>query len=179
MEPKGLFVSTVCANCQKPFNKTKSEFNRSEKLGRKHFCHNSCSTSFNNKVFPRKSTTAHLPKGRLLDDLSPFRWFALRCSGRTASKGATDITPEYLSKLWERQKGICPYTGWSLMLPVCTVGFASRNAKNASLDRMDCSRGYVQGNVQFVSIMANYAKNTFCDSDLVDFCKAVALNRAS
>jgi len=40
-------ISVTCAYCNKQFNKTSSEFNRSEKKGRKHFCSINCSQ--NNK----------------------------------------------------------------------------------------------------------------------------------
>jgi hypothetical protein len=32
-----------------------------------------------------------------------------------------DITAEYLKQLWENQKGICPFTGWGLILPKDTA----------------------------------------------------------
>jgi len=36
------YVEVVCEGCQKPFRKERKEFNRSEKLGRKHFCSRTC-----------------------------------------------------------------------------------------------------------------------------------------
>jgi hypothetical protein len=43
----------------------------------------------------------------------------------------------------------------------------------ASLDRIDSSKGYVNGNIQFVSYMAQIAKNEFSDGELRSFCEAV------
>jgi hypothetical protein len=51
-----------------------------------------------------------------------------------------------------------------------------KKQKRASLDRIDNSKPYVQGNVRFISLMANYAKNDMTDAELVGFCKAVASN---
>ena len=48
--------------------------------------------------------------------------------------------------------------------------------RRASLDRIDNSLGYVKGNVRFISIMANYCRNTFEDKDLMEFCEAVVDN---
>ncbi|MEO1764581.1 MAG: hypothetical protein AAFR83_22070, partial [Cyanobacteria bacterium J06629_18] len=45
--------------------------------------------------------------------------------------------------------------------------------KTASLDRIDSCKGYVFGNVQFVSLMANYAKRDFLEEELLRFCEAV------
>lgn len=44
----------------------------------------------------------------------------------------------------------------------------------ASLDRIDSSIGYVKGNIQFISLIAQFAKNDFSDTEVINFCKAVA-----
>ena len=44
----------------------------------------------------------------------------------------------------------------------------------ASVDRIDNHKGYVPGNIQFVCMIANFAKNVFSESDLLMFCSAVA-----
>lgn len=80
-----------------------------------------------------------------------------------------------MKSLWEKQNGICPYTGWKLELPRTTTGFLdNQSSKRASVDRINISKGYVEGNIQFVSVIANFAKNTFSDDQLIEFCKAVA-----
>lgn len=59
---------------------------------------------------------------------------------------------------------MCPYTKLKLVLP-------SQDNKDipfghlASLDRIDSSKGYIEGNVQFVSTPINYMKNTMSDSE--------------
>lgn len=49
----------------------------------------------------------------------------------------------------------------------------------ASLDRKDSSKGYTPDNIQFVSMMANYAKNRWNDKELFEFCSAVNSNRST
>lgn len=131
-----------------------------------------------NQVSPRKGDTRHLDPGNKRDHLTPFRWFLARCQyrakDRRRGRGPTDLTLEYLQTLWETQRGICPFTGWSLILPHNTNGWGEATPKNASLDRIDNTKGYVQGNVRYIAVMANYARRDFQDSDLIDFCKAVA-----
>jgi hypothetical protein len=76
--------------------------------------------------------------------------------------------------LWESQNGICPFTGWQLELPKWTNGWTEKQKpQRASLDRIDCSKGYIQGNVRFISVIANYARNSFDDKEVIEFCKAV------
>lgn len=45
--------------------------------------------------------------------------------------------------------------------------------RRASLDRIDSSIGYIPGNIRFVSVMANYCKNSFSDQEVFEFCQAV------
>ncbi len=121
--------------------------------------------------------TAESRPQRSFDELSPFRWFVLRARQRV-HKGPTDLSPEYLKGIWIQQNGTCPLTGWSLLLPQGTRGWKAARPCNASLDRIDCSKGYVQGNVRFVGVIANYARNTFSDDVLREFCAAVVNHQA-
>jgi hypothetical protein len=86
-----------------------------------------------------------------------------------------NITLEYLKALWEQQDGRCVYTGWELENLEATSLWDNHklHPRTASLDRIDSTLGYVPGNVQFVSVMANYAKRDFLESQLLEFCKAV------
>ena len=99
----------------------------------------------------------------------------LRVRQRRESQGDTDLSVEWLKALWEKQNGVCPFTGWRLILPE-TTGWKSLGdrTKRASLDRVDCDKGYVKGNVRFVSVMANWARNDFTDGELIEFCRAVS-----
>lgn len=48
-----------------------------------------------------------------------------------------------------------------------------RTPTGASLDRIDSSKGYVKGNVQFVCLSMNYAKNGFSDQQIKDFVDSI------
>lgn len=86
-----------------------------------------------------------------------------------------DVDAAYLKALWEQQKGICPMTGWKIILPDSTMGWSGGKCpENASLDRVDSSRGYLKGNVQFIALIANLAKADFAKCDVIAFCQAVA-----
>lgn len=106
------------------------------------------------------------------DELSSYRWFILRSKSRMKEHS---VDAEFLRSLWESQAGICPLTGWGLILPLDSSGFSvSYGARNASLDRIDNDLGYVRGNVRFVALIANLARARFSDADLLDFCRSVA-----
>ncbi|MEM1394334.1 MAG: hypothetical protein AAF757_24800 [Cyanobacteria bacterium P01_D01_bin.116] len=71
-------VIVVCQNpdCREEFNKSRSEFNRSQKLGRLHFCSLSCHAKYRglgtSKVKAYR-TIAHLKNIIRTDEYSPFR----------------------------------------------------------------------------------------------------------
>ena len=48
------------------------------------------------------------------------------------------------------------------------------NKNTASLDRIDSSKGYVEGNVQWVHKMINMSKQQYSQEEFIDMCKAVA-----
>ena len=93
---------------------------------------------------------------------------------RSYKKGETDITLEYLKELWEKQNGLCPFTGWNPLLPRSSSYSNDPNSMyRASIDRIDNSKGYVVGNIRFVSVIANYCRNTFTDDQVKLFCESV------
>lgn len=105
------------------------------------------------------------------DDLSPFKKHIKSARLRARKKKMSfNITAEDLQYIWKKQKGICPYTGWSLI----NYGDKDRKGcreKYASLDRIDSRKGYVRGNVQFVCYIAQIAKGDFSEKVFMDFCK--------
>jgi len=178
MGAKKKIVEVVCANCDKTFLKSVSEFNRSERLGKRHFCSLSCTQLKYNKDNPNHSPNMKgLRSGNKRDKYTRFRWFMRCVKNRVAKRGPTNLTLEYLKQLWDEQEGVCPLTGWKLMLPNCSDGWKSdtQDIKRASLDRIDCSKGYLQGNVRFISYMANIARGSFEDKHVIEFCRAVAV----
>lgn len=171
-------VSLVCFNCGNGFERSRGEVNRSWKLGRKDFCSRSCSVSASNRS-TKRGNLDNLDAGNLRDDYTPFRWFLARARARNKKHGKHNLTLEFLSDLWEAQKGLCAVSGWELNLPISTAGFESkRDPKNASLDRIDSTKGYLKGNVRFISLAANYAMKEWPDKVLYEFCEAVVSHRA-
>lgn len=169
-------IDLICVNCGKQFQKQLREYNRQIKAGKdRFFCNLSCVASTRNKENPDNGNPQNLVK-RSKDEYTPFRWYILRALIRNKKKNfGCDITIEYLKKLWEEQNGICPFTKWSLILPAGTdKAWEINSPMNASLDRIDNSKGYIQGNVRFTSVMANIARQTFTDGQLIEFCKAVS-----
>jgi hypothetical protein len=82
---------------------------------------------------------------------------------------------EYLETLWQQQEGICPFTKQKLVFKKYSDDNTS-TPYSASIDRIDNNKGYVKGNIRFVALMFNYARNRFSDDYVIEFCKQVASN---
>lgn len=173
-------VSLRCHGCKTKFTRRRAEVRRQERKGRKHhFCSHACSTRSGNRIRLKRGEVLGDPDnvsawaGNRRDKHTPFRWFVSRAKYR--KKHVTDITAEYLKELWETQKGLCPFTGWGLILPQSSFGFREgSDPMNASIDRIDYAKGYIEGNVRFISVMANLARQRFTDAQVREFCRAVA-----
>lgn len=102
----------------------------------------------------------------MVGDLALTQYTRLR---RLAEKRgyAFEVSIEYLWNLFQEQKQICAITGDYIP-----------NIKEASLDRIDSSKGYIEGNVQWVTYRANISKHTMTMNELYEFCKKV-LNHAN
>jgi hypothetical protein len=165
-------IKVKCNNCEKEFNRPIKEYNRSLKNNKKMFCGRACSCKHGNKISPRKGNPAFLKSDNRQDQFSPFKTYISQANSkeRTSNYGKTNITLEYLKKLWDYQSGICPYTRKQMDLPRNTIDKNKKSSPiKASLDRIDSSKGYVQGNVEFVCLSVNYAKNTFSREQMIEF----------
>lgn len=97
--------------------------------------------------------------------------------GSKNQKTEFNITPEYLKKIWKKQKGICPYSKQKMELLDCQKRRAMRGKRKhlriASLDRINPNMGYIRGNVEFVCIPINSAKSTYTKEETMEFFDAI------
>ncbi len=81
-----------------------------------------------------------------------------------------NVSIEYLSSLYENQNKKCAYTDIDIVFGIVD----DKQSKTASLDRIDNTKGYVVGNVQWVHKKINLLKHTLSHKDFVELCKLVA-----
>lgn len=167
-------IELTCSVCSTLFFREKKEHNRNQKLGRETFCGLKCSGKAHAKFLPPTvpEDAARLNPSNRRDCFSPFRWHLQNARRRNKQVTATLAD---LKIQWELQGGVCPYTGWPLKNMPTTALYDQLplTPDRASLDRIDSTKGYVNGNIQFVSVMAQYAKNGFSEQELLNFCKQV------
>lgn len=82
-----------------------------------------------------------------------------------------DLTCEYLNELFIEQNERCALSGVKLTMPL--VGNKYKVKGNASVDRIDSNRGYVEGNVQWVHRDINFMKQQFSQEHFIEMCEKV------
>jgi len=159
-----------CSNCKKDIDKKLENV-----LG------NFCSTECHHEWWNNKNNQTKVDKNyKDTDGLTPFIIHIRKILNRQINKEKElEISPQYLKEIWEKQEGKCPYSGVKLLLQEKRSNKHPRNPYNASIDRINNNKGYVPGNIEFVSLMAQYAKNTFTKEELIEFCKRVTENNSS
>ncbi len=164
-------VELECEICNNKFDRLEKEAKRCAKKGFSITCGMKCAGVMRNRKSPKSGNVENFGDKaykKTCDEFSLFRYFIRKAKTRDKDKGReSDITLEYLKNLWEHQKGICPYTSHEMILGVNKTPFA------ASLDRVDSSVGYIQGNVEFVCLAVNLAKKDFSREAMMDFFKPI------
>lgn len=88
-----------------------------------------------------------------------------------------NLTVDYLVELFNKQKGLCYYTGEKLDV-VIMLGRGQRKnlfscPNHFSLDRLIPKKGYIMGNVAWCTYQANTCKNQLSEEQFYSFCKEV------
>lgn len=76
-----------------------------------------------------------------------------------------DLTERFVFSLFSKQNGICVISNLPIVLGC-----------SASLDRIDSSKGYVKGNVQWVDKYVNLCKGHLSEDFFIQLCKRIANN---
>lgn len=176
---QGKLIKVICDNCGKEFERPAKEVKRIKERGRHMYCCKECvrngvsNTRTGMHITVSEKLLEHLKKISVSkrDEYSLFR-YTLRSAKRRFKD--INITLEDLKEQWEKQKGICPFTGLKLILPhdsnIHEIDFFHR----ASLDRIDSSKGYIKGNIQFVSTPINYMKSDKSSESVKMFLKEIS-----
>ena len=173
-------IKVKCKHCGNEIEKIKAEYERRiKKKAVGFFCNLKCSGSFfNAKHLEKYQGDGSYFKGyqnNRLDQYSPFKYHANKTRSRSKQKGyKTDITIEYLKQIWDKQNGICPYTNIKMQIGRTSADEdIKKTPTKASLDRIDPSIGYIQGNVEFVCYCVNVMKNDFTKEQTIDFINLI------
>jgi hypothetical protein len=139
-------------------------------------CGNECkirSSYLQAKRCPARSCGCGLQRKRLPPNkYFPPNLFSRICTSAKRRKYELNITIEYLWNLFNDQNKKCIFTGLELSL-----GDSQCRGRTASLDRIDGSKGYIIGNVQWVHKDINMMKQKMSDNQFIYMCSLVARYR--
>jgi hypothetical protein len=85
-----------------------------------------------------------------------------------------DVGIEYLWDLFQKQEGRCALSGEKLEIPTDSMAWRSQSRRTASLDRIDSSVGYIEGNLQWVHKDCQMMKWKFSQNNFVSMCEKIA-----
>lgn len=111
---------------------------------------------------------------QISDNYMKYHTYNGERAGRKERGISFNLTKQDLWDLWVKQEGKCAYTGLDLL-----VNFTSTTKYKectASLDRIDSSKSYEVGNVEWVHKQVNVMKNIFSKQSFIEFCKLISKN---
>jgi hypothetical protein len=184
-------IGLECPKCGRIFERRLGEVNRSKRKGKESYCSRACGSGNLSEEGRKKLRANGKRNAKFLvadnhkDEYSDFRYYMKLVRQRATKHGARvpkdyNIDLDYLKLVWEAQKGLCTFTGELMRLRTHADIRKTQEVLTpyqASLDRIDNSKGYLKGNVRFISVMANYARNKFTDEQVIEFCKKVSNER--
>jgi hypothetical protein len=116
----------------------------------------------------KKRTGSNNRKWKGYGEISGNYWRQIR-SGAIKRLLLFEITLEYAWDLFLKQNRKCALSGVILVFAE-----TKRSEATASLDRKDSSKGYVEGNVQWVHKDVNYMKQDLDESYFIEMCRKIS-----
>lgn len=81
-----------------------------------------------------------------------------------------NITIEYIWEIFIKQNQKCALSGKDLKFG--RIG-KDRQGKNASVDRIDSTEGYIEGNIQWIDKQINIMKNNMDEKEFLELCNQI------
>lgn len=155
-------IKTNCIICCKEIFYKKSHF----KNRRYHTCSHSCMAKVKSKIFRGENNPKALKLG------TKERLFWDRCQDikhRSWTKNIEfDLTDDFILEMFEKQKGLCYYTGYPMRIN------GKKNFDGMSVDKIDPNKGYIKSNVVLCLYCINMMKSDNSIDDIYDVFKYIA-----
>lgn len=183
-QPNRAFFKVQCKICNKTFLKRRDFIYRPPLkcrncANKENFIKNKEKNLINRKGY---SKSGHRGIGGLSKtQFSKFKWSAKKRN----IFWSEDVTLEYLWNLYQQQDGKCALSGLEIKItgkvhePITNKNGNINTALDltASLDRIDSSKGYEVGNLQWVHVRVNFMKNTYNQEEFIEMCNRVAITQ--
>lgn len=127
------------------------------------YCSKKCSTKAYQRVRPVKDIHEYYSR-------TPRNFFQSLIQKK--NKDRSRISLDFLESLWKRQRGLCAISG----VPMTHIRGSGKVPTNVSIDRIDSSEGYVEGNIQLVCYRVNVLKMEYDVDDLIWWASQIINN---
>ena len=134
----------------------------------------------NTKGFPNRCKKCALKARNKGGRFLQWNWFNTILQNAKNRNLEITITIDYCEKLWEKQNGKCALSGIDLLLPK-RIHYTKEDGKksisyhgDASIDRIDSYKGYLEGNVQWIHKKINTMKMNMTDEEFINWCKLIS-----
>jgi hypothetical protein len=132
----------------------------------------SCSKCSNRGKFQR-TKTYYPTTPRITDGDAALRMLMWRTKDRAIIKSLEwNLDFDFLKELIKKQNYKCAISGIKICL-ADTVRLHRKLYTTASIDRIDSSKGYIIGNIQWVHKTVNNMKGNQTDADFINMCKKI------
>jgi len=157
---KGNTFYKVQCDCGHIYHTGHSTFSRKNRLPK---CNN-CFLQSDKKPKRHNMITYHISKGEYN-----------RLFKNAQNRGIEfTVSPEYLETIFINQKCKCNLTGLDIYINRSQRDKNNVNKHIASLDRIDSSKGYIEGNIQWLYKDINLMKMHFTQEYFINICKLIS-----
>lgn len=115
-----------------------------------------------------KNKQAHLERHIERKKKSPRYSFSSTLNMARKRGAEVSINQDYLMALYDQQEGLCALSGVRM-----TWATGKTEPTSISMDRIDGSKGYIDGNVRLICMAVNAFRGIMNDQDLLKMARAV------
>lgn len=121
--------------------------------------------------YRRACRECYAPTAQGYKRATPEAYLFSRINNKSKSRAEVKISKDDLRDMWVAQGGKCAVTG--LHMTYSPRRIKNSTGLNASVDRIDQTKGYEKGNVRLVCYRVNLMRHTGEDADLMWWCKQI------
>ena len=111
------------------------------------------------------------------NEISGEYWTRVKNGSKRRSRNVDfNISIEYAWDLFLKQDRKCALSGIDIYFKFSNYISKTNDRQTASLDRIDSSKGYIEGNVQWVHKDINNMKQALTQQEFINWCKLVTIN---
>ncbi len=132
----------------------------------KNGCKTSCGCKRKENIKPKYNKYHHAWSGYEL--ISGSYWAQIQNRAKLAQLEFT-LTVKEIWDLYISQNRRCALSGVELFFNADNKSIR-KHSQTASLDRIDSTKGYLKGNVQWIHKDINYMKSDFTEREFIDWC---------